>query len=206
MTTVRPCDAKAQLDVLRQLFAAATHDASVAMCRWTGGLITLTLDEVREIELAQVCSELNIGDELLTMVVIGLRGEVGGAMILTFDDVNGRRLAASLLGSEPSLEPQWTELEQSAITETGNILGCAYMNALTRLLDVELIPSAPYFIQDFGASVLQQALIAQAVVRDTVLVCRTGFRRAGETLDWNVIFVPTDAMREAMESVLHPIS
>ena len=37
------------LVVLHQLFAAATHDASAAMCRWTNGLITLTLDEVREI-------------------------------------------------------------------------------------------------------------------------------------------------------------
>ncbi|MBN2473889.1 MAG: chemotaxis protein [Pirellulales bacterium] len=173
------------------------------MCRWTDGLITLTLDEVREIELEHVCTELNLGDELLTMVVLSLEGDIGGEMILTFDDRNGRQLVASLLRRPLVEEPEWTELEKSALTETGNILGCAYMNALTRLIDHELIPSAPYFIQDYGASVLQQALMAQAMNFDKVLICRTAFHREGEELNWRVLFVPTEAMRKAMEAALH---
>jgi chemotaxis protein CheC len=189
----------APLDLLHQLFASATHDASAAMCRWTDGLITLSLDEVRELPLEEACSTLNIEDELLTMVVLSLEGEIGGAMILTFDNTNGRQLVASLLGREVNDDPEWSELEKSALTETGNILGCAYMNALTRLIDTELVPSAPYFIQDYGASVLQQALMAQAADCDRVLVCRTGFHREGADLNWRVLFVPTDRMRRAME-------
>ena len=38
--------------------------------------------------------------------------------------------------------PEWSELEKSALTETGNILGCAYVNALTRLIGTDLVPSA----------------------------------------------------------------
>ena len=194
------------LEVLHQLFASATHDASAAMCRWTDGLITLTLDEVREIPLEDVCGELNLGDDLLTMVVLSLEGEIGGEMILTFDEENGRQLAASLLGRQIGDRDQWSELEKSALTETGNILGCAYMNALTRLIDKELVPSAPYFIQDYGASVLQQALMTQAMTCDQALICRTGFHREGEELNWRVLFVPTDAMRQAMEGALHSAS
>jgi chemotaxis protein CheC len=197
------CTENSKLDVLHQLFASATHDASAAMCRWTDGLITLTLDEVREIPLEDVCGELNLGDDLLTMVVLSLEGEVGGEMILTFDEENGRQLAASLLGNRCQASSEWSELEKSALTETGNILGCAYMNALTRLIDQELVPSAPYFIQDYGASVLQQALMAQAMTSDRVLICRTGFHREGEELNWRVLFVPTEAMRKSMERALH---
>lgn len=192
-----------ELEVLHQLFASATHDASAAMCRWTDGLITLTLDEVRKIPLEDVCTELNLDDELLTMVVLSLEGEIGGEMILTFDDRNGRQLVASLLRRPMAEGPEWSDLEKSALTETGNILGCAYMNAITRLIDHELVPSAPYFIQDYGASVLQQALMAQAVTCDKVLICRTGFRREGEELNWRVLFVPTEAMQTAMEDALH---
>jgi len=173
------------------------------MCRWTDGLITLTLDEVREIPLEDAASELDLGDDLLTMVVLSLEGEVGGEMILTFDEDNGRQLVASLLRRPADTESQWSDLEKSALTETGNILGCAYMNAITRLIDHELVPSAPYFIQDYGASVLQQALMAQAMTCDKVLICRTGFHREGEELNWRVLFVPTEAMRNAMENALH---
>ena len=191
------------LEVLRQLLASATHDASAAMCRWTDGLITLTLDEVRELPLEMVCSELNIGDDLLTMVVLSLVGELGGEMILTFDEENGRQLADSLLGREVDRDAEWSELEKSALTETGNILACAYMNAVTRLIDHQLVPSAPYFVQDFGASVLQQALMAQAMTSDNVLICRTGFHREGEQLNWHVLFVPSEALRRRMSQALH---
>jgi len=198
-----PCVDNCELEVLHQLFASATHDASAAMCRWTDGLITLTLDEVREVALEDACTEMGLSDELLTMVVLSLEGELGGEMILTFDDCNGRQLAASLLGRPVNEESEWSELEKSALTETGNILGCAYMNALTRLIGHELVPSPPYFIQDYGASVLQQALMAQALTSDRVLVCRTGFHREGAELNWRVLFVPTEAMRKAMEDALH---
>lgn len=192
-----------RMELLHQLLASATHDASAAMCRWTDGLITLSLDEVREIPLEDVCAELNLGDELLTMVVLSLEGEIGGEMILTFDDENGRQLAASLLKRPVNDGFEWSDLEKSALTETGNILGCAYMNALTRLINTELVPTAPYFIQDYGASVLQQAILAQAMTTDRVMICRTGFHREGEDLNWRVFFVPTEAMRRAMEDAFH---
>jgi chemotaxis protein CheC len=201
--TSTSCLEKSRLNVLHHLFASATHDASTAMCRWTDGLITLTLDEVREIPLEKVATELNLGEELLTMVVLSLEGEIGGEMILTFDELNGRQLAASLLGRTVSDHPQWSELEKSALTETGNILGCAYINAITRLINRELVPSAPYFIQDYGASVLQQALMVQALTSDQALICRTGFHQEGAELNWRVLFVPNTSLRQSMENALH---
>lgn len=191
------------LGLLHQLFSSATHDASAAMCQWTNGLITVTLDDVRLIPLEEAGMELDMGDEMLTMVVLTLDEEVGGNMILMFDDANGRQLAASLLGRDVGTDPEWSDIEKSALTETGNILGCAYMNALTRLIGVKLVPSAPYFIQDYGCSVLQQAVMARAMTSDNMLLCQVRFQRKGEQPDWRVVFVPTQAMQEAMERSLH---
>ena len=191
------------LGVLHELFSSATHDASAAMCQWTNGLITVTLDEVRLVPLEEASMELDMGDEMLTMVVLTLDEEVGGNLILVFDEASGRQLAASLLGREVGTAPEWSDIEKSALTETGNILGCAYMNALTRLIGAELVPSAPYFIQDYGVSVLQQAVMARAMTSDSLLLCQVGFQRKGEELDWRVVFVPTQAMQEAMERTLH---
>jgi chemotaxis protein CheC len=193
----------AKLHLLRELFASATHDASTAMCRWTNSVISLTLDEVHELPLEDACKDLHITDDLLTMVVLSLEGELGGSMVLTFDEVDGRRLAASLLQTEASAGREWSELEQSALAETGNILGCAYVNALTRLIDRPLSPSPPYFLQDYGMSVVEQALVAQAAARDSVLICRTCFRQEGQELSWWLLFVPSIALRTAMENALH---
>ena len=190
------------LSLLHELFAAATREASDAMAGWTGGLITLTLDEVCELPLEEVCNEFDFGDDLVTMVVMNLPGDLGGNLILAFDETNGRQLASSLLSRPVGEDEQWSPLEESALCETGNILSCAYVNAISNLLQRRLVPSPPQFIQDYGACVLQQALMAQAMACDHVLVCRTAFHREGENIDWHVFFVPTPEMREAINHAL----
>ncbi len=193
------CLETTKLSLLRELFASATHDASAAMCCWTNSLITLTLDEVCEIPLQNVCADLNLGDEPLTMVVFNLDGGSGGAMILTFTEESARRLASSLLETEVHGGSHWSELERSALTETGNILGCAYVNAITRLIDHQVVPSPPHFVVDFGASVLEQALLGQVGATDTVLIGRTRFQHKDAELNWWLLFIPTTALRTVME-------
>jgi len=187
---------------LNRLFTAATHDASTAMRRWTQGRITLSLDEVRELPLECVCSELGLEDKLFTMVVLTMTGDVGGDMVLAFDEVDGRRLAAMLLNRPVATTPEWNELEQSALCETGNILSCAYLNALTRLLGCDLVPSPPYFVQDYAAGVIEQVLMMQAATSDRVLLCRTRFHREDAELDCHVFFVPGSEMRLRLDQAL----
>lgn len=186
------------LALLGEFFSAATHHASVAMCQWTNGRVAMSLDEVREAAVEEASTELDVGEELLTMVVLGVQGDLGGQLILAFDDENGRQLAASLLGREVSNSPEWSELDQSAVMETGNILASAYLNELTRLTCRKLVPTAPYFVQDFGASVLTQVLAAQAIVTERVLVCRTRFEFNQQHVNWSLFFVPSDELLQAM--------
>jgi chemotaxis protein CheC len=191
-----------KLGLLREIFASATHDASAAMCRWTNSLVNLNLDEVCEIPLQDVCAELGLGNDLLTMVVLSLDGGTGGALILTFTEESARGLAGSLLDTAPNAGPGWTELEESALNETGNILGCAYVNAITRLVDHQLVPSPPYFVVDYGASVLQQALLGQVGATDRVLIGRTHFQHKSDELNWWLLFIPSVSLRQIIERAL----
>jgi hypothetical protein len=52
-------------------------------------------------------------------------------------------------------------------------------------------------------SVVEQALVAQAAARDTVLICHTCFKQEGEELSWWLLFVPSIALRTAMENAMH---
>ena len=140
MTSLQPLDPA--LTVLQQFFHAATEHASAAVQKWTRGTVSLSLDEVIKVPFEEVAPALGMGAELLTMIVHGISGDEGGQMILTFDDANGRRLAASLLGKEPSTsESPWTPLEQSALMETGNIVSSTYLGELGRLTGRLLLPT-----------------------------------------------------------------
>lgn len=189
-----------RLQVLQNVLNEATEEASSAMGIWSGGAIRLTLERLREIPLEQVALEFDLGMDLLTMVVLTIGGDVGGTFILTFDEENGRRLAASLTKTEVSAGSDWTELEQSALTETGNILGCAYFNRIAKLVGGEFVPSPPTFLQDYGVCVLQQALMEQLQETADVLICQTTFFQGKEKLNCHILFVPHPHMRAKLNT------
>ena len=187
------------LAILHQFFTTATQHASAAMCHWTRGRVSLTLDELTRTSLEEAMFQFEEAHELVTMVVLGVEGSDGAQLILAFDDASGRRLAASLLRREPSEGPEWTELEKSAVMETGNILASAYLNELTRLANRKLVPTAPQFVQDYGMSVLEQALIMQAMTSDEVMVSRTRFEFDSEQVNWKLMFFPDETLRESLQ-------
>lgn len=196
-------DPDVTLELIGKLFNSATQHASHAMRGWAHGRVAMSLDEVREVTLERAVEEVSFEDDLLTMVVLGIQGDLGGQMILAFDDEHGRRFAAGLLGRDPSEGDQWSELEKSAAMETGNIVASAYLSELTRLIEQKLIPSPPLLVQDFGASVLEQALMMQAMESETVLLCRTEFTYDDESVSWSVLFVPSGELLTAMQDALY---
>ena len=68
-------------------------------------VITVTLDEVRQVALEEVGRELAVGDEPLTMVVMTLDGELGGSIILMFDDQTGGNWRRRCWAARPARNP-----------------------------------------------------------------------------------------------------
>ena len=180
------------------VFAPAIEKASSAMSAWTNGEVSLALDEVREVAIEEVAEALDLGDELSTMVMLAVGGDWGGQLILTFDHENACRLISSLLNRDVELDQEWGELETSALQETGNILGSAYLNAITALTGRRFWPTPPLVIEDYAMSVVEQAVMTQALAEDQVLLCRTRFSRLGERVEWNLIFVPSPELLQLL--------
>lgn len=177
-----------------RIFEPATQGASVALGKWTRGRISLSLDEVRETSLAEVAAALPPGDEPVTMVIVGVSGEVSGQLILTFDDPSVAELVAVLLNRRVGPAETWGELEMSALAETGNIFGSAYLNAMSQCVGRRLLPLPPVIVRDFAAGALEQAVVMQAMESDEVLFCRTCLAGSGDAINVTAFFVPTVEM------------
>lgn len=190
--------------IVESFFSAATAHAAEAMSTWTEGRIKMSLERLREIPLEDVAEELGLSDEMSTMIVLGIDGEVGGQFLLSLDEENGRQLASLLMNSQKADTAEWSELEVSAAMETGNILASAYLNELSRLVGLTLIPTPPIFVQDFGASVVQQAVMMQAMARNLVLVGQIRFQLDDDTLQWSVLMVPSPELLELVEQSVSP--
>lgn len=190
------------LDAWTKLFSLATEQASQAISQWTHGDIVLSLDEIRETSLCGVAQALRLSDELATMVRIGIDGDHGGQLLLTFDDENARGLIAALLDLPASSSGTWTKLERSALAETGNIIGSVYLTSMSKLTGGRLWPTPPQVLHDYVMSVIEQAVMSQAVYDDRILLCRTKFECQGEHVRWSLIFVPSPEFMQLIETSL----
>ncbi|MCA9261166.1 MAG: chemotaxis protein CheX, partial [Planctomycetales bacterium] len=122
---------------LAELLRQATQRASDSICRWTGGSVALSLGAVEELPPEVALNRLELGDELLTFVGIEITGAESGQILLAFDDDNVQRLTSALLSRGEDAPPS-EELCNSALQETANILGSAYLSVLSDATDTLL--------------------------------------------------------------------
>src|SRR5258705_7459169 len=74
--------------------------------------------------------------------------------------------------------------------EIGNILGCAYLNALSRLLGVTLLPSIPGLAVDMVGAVTDHLLIELAAVTDRAVVLASQVKHPASGLTGSIFFLP----------------
>ena len=181
---------------LAEVFGRGAANASDALSRWLGKAVRLSVSAVDQVAIEEVSELLGPGDSLVAACSMSLTGILTGELILVFGDRSGLALGDLLLGRPTGTSTEWEELERSAAMETANIVGCAYLNALSEHLPAsgnsgtELAPGPPQFRHEFAASLLQFAMMDQACVTDRLLLIRTVFETEESQLDWALLFVP----------------
>jgi chemotaxis protein CheC len=202
-------DAK-QAAALASAFHQGAAEASHALARWIGRPSLVQIDSLEELPLEEATSLLAAGDDPICFCATQMRGLLTGEMIFAFDDASGFALADMVLDRPQGTTRQWTELATSAALETTNILCCAYLNSLSRSFDrlgepPGLLPSPPMFSRDFAESLLQSALMGQAIASDRIILGRTRFEIAAAPEDWTLLFVP-DARSKSCLAELLPLA
>ena len=214
---MQPILTTAQRHLLRMIFDRGAEGASQALSKWLAEQVHLAISEVELVELEQAVDLLGPADSLIAACTMGLTGRLTGLILLVLDDCSGFALVDLLLRQPIGTTTRWGELEQSGVKETTNIVGCAYVNALAIHLPGigwgdpkskssveraggELIPTPPTFIQEFAGSLLQFALMEQAIELDQVLLVHTLFRTGSQAVDLNctLLFIPS---RESLHTL-----
>jgi chemotaxis protein CheC len=195
--------------LLRMIFDRGAEGASLALSKWLGREVRLAVSDVELVELEQAGELLGPPETLVAACTMGLTGRLTGSLILVFADRSGLALVDLLLHQPVGTTTAWGELEQSAARETTNIVGCAYVNALAAHLpgddgDGELVPTPPSFLHEFAGSLLEFALMEQAMELDRLLLIRTEFAGGPDIpqLNWTLLFIPSRAALESLAASL----
>lgn len=173
-------------------FRAAAGLASESLSKWLSRQVQITVEQVEAMPLEEAIGLLGDPDGTICGCAMGISGSLHGILVLLCDDEAGLALAAMLLGRESAADDTWGELEQSAVVETTNIIGCAYLNAMADSTGASTaaMPSPPWFLRDFAPAVMQSIVMAQPITSENVFLTRTEFSIEGSPARCSLVFVP----------------
>jgi chemotaxis protein CheC len=173
-----------QLDALRELANIASGTAATSLSQLLGRDVSLNVPKAFSLPLAEALDATGNPEEVVTGVALPLEGDVEGVVLLLVK-ARGAAALCMLLGVEPE-----TELGDSAMAEIGNILGAAYLMALSSMTGLSMTPSTPHVVTDTLGSIVA-SLLAQTVGHgDTALVLDSELDITGEPCAISFLLLP----------------
>jgi chemotaxis protein CheC len=85
-----------------------------------------------------------------------------------------------------------SELQRSCLKEVGNICLCWYLIAVSKMVDIDMIPAPPDATVDLLGAVLDMPLAALGAKVDTVLAVHTCFKALDKEFEGYFLMLPED--------------
>ena len=136
------------------------------MNRSTSGML-VPLDKVPE--------ALGGADKIVAGIYATFSGGLKGGILMIFPEGSAQTLTR-VLGNCEITSKLIDEMQESLLCEVGNICLCWYLNAISKMVDLEMIPCPPMVAYDMAGAVIDLPLIQIGKVSDTALLILTDFK------------------------------
>ena len=188
-----------QLDALREVANIGAGHAATALSQMIGETIMISVPTISVARLEDVPPQLAAPDEPVAAVLMHMLGDLTGRTLLVFPRRTAMRLSELLLHGRGAGD-EFSDMQQSAIKEAGNILSSAYMNALSDFMGMMLIPSPPALAVDMSDAILTTTYLQFGGDKDFVFCVESDFvlNESEEKLRGFFLLLPDAASLSAM--------
>ncbi|HTT71289.1 MAG TPA: chemotaxis protein CheC [Anaeromyxobacteraceae bacterium] len=144
------------LDALQEVASIGCGQALTALSSLLGRRLEMDVPEAWVEPSAGAVAEFlgSLGEDLVA-VGVALEGLLCGHLILALPGRDAERLAAAL-GYPVPADGAWGPLAESAVLESGNIVGSAFVSAIARLVNGKLLLSVPTLVRGGGRECLDR--------------------------------------------------
>ena len=152
----KPLLSKQEENTLKEIGNIGASQAATSLKQLVNRKILVQVPQIRVMpprEFLQV-----VGPEVRVVAThLKVVGDLEGGILFVMSRANAIKLVDLVMGQEAGATRLLQSVEQSALKETGSILSASYLNAVSSLKGVRLIPSVPRILVGQGGAVLQQA-------------------------------------------------
>lgn len=178
------------IDVLREIGNIGSGNAATALASILSNTVSIDVPKVNIVDVNEAICELG-GPEKIAIGVLGkLGGEIEGLMMFLIGSEYAHTIL-KVLGCPGKADPkEFSEMEQSAISELGNILISSYVNSIAELSKLTIKTSVPALCVDMIGAILSVPAIEMANVSDKIIFIEDNFVSKEYSIAANMLLVP----------------
>lgn len=176
-------------DILKELGNIGAGNATTALAQMLGCKVDMKVPQVKLLDFGEVGAVMGGEEQIMAGIYLLVEGDISGSIMFLLNEQSARDLVAKLMGLPMTSEGSLGEMELSALKEIGNIITGAYLNSLSMLTNMKIIPSVPAISIDMAGAILSVPAIEFGELGDKILLIQTQFTD-DLTLDGFFILVP----------------
>ncbi|MBO5242061.1 MAG: chemotaxis protein CheC [Lachnospiraceae bacterium] len=176
-------------DILKELGNIGAGNATTALAQMLGCKVDMKVPQVKLLDFREVGAVMGGEEQIMAGIYLLVEGDITGSIMFLLNEQSARELVAKLMGMPATSDGSLGEMELSALKEIGNIITGAYLNSLSMLTNMKIIPSVPAISIDMAGAILSVPAIEFGELGDKILLIQTQFTD-DLTLDGFFILVP----------------
>jgi chemotaxis protein CheC len=174
-----------QLDALRELANIGSGTAATALSSLVGRPIDVSVPAALALPLADAVDSAGDPEAQITAVLLPIFGDIDGIVLLLIPPQDAAMLC-DLLGVDVD-----SEVGLSALGEIGNILGSAYVGALSTVTGLAIEPRPPQTATDMLGAIVSSVLATGAEESDIALMLDSDLIVEGLECSLSFMLVPS---------------
>ena len=187
-------------DILKELGNIGAGNATTALAQMLGGKLDMSVPQVRLLEFKEVGDLMGGADQIMSGIYLGVEGDISGSMMFLLGIESAKHLVAKLMMQEPTDGP-FTEIELSALKEVGNIITGSYLNSLSALTNLKMLPTVPSVAVDMAGAILSVPAIEFGLIGDNILLIETQFNDETAMNGYFILLPDLDSYSKILSSL-----
>lgn len=180
-----------ELDALKEIGNIGAGNAATALSLLLSSKISMDVPQVAIIPFDDVSNSVGGPENLVTGIFMRITGDISGNILIIIPKANARNLLYHLLKQKPG-EDAFSSMEESALTEVGNIIAGSYIVALSDFTKLTMKITAPDFAYDMAGAILSFPLSLYGYMGDTAFLIETRFTQCIDNINFHFFLIPDD--------------
>jgi chemotaxis protein CheC len=181
---------KQQQDFLKEITNIGAGHAATSLSTLLNETIRMEVPNVDFLPFDVIADRFGGFEEAVTAVFLRFNGEIPGNMFFIISPTGAKRLLRGLIDLIGSADDGFSEMEQSALMEIGNLLASGYLMALNQFTKLNMQPSVPSFAYDMAGAILSVGYLQYSQMGDKALLVDTTLKVGDDKLESHFFLIP----------------